>query len=139
VNLGGLAVAAHAGGGRVRRRSDRLGQWRRDGSQDRRLYDRGRRDRLLGTRSVRRGLGDDDGLLDDDRRLGDEGHRHGRRHRLRREQAEGVDVAFGIGGDPDAEVHVRRRRDRVRALAREADGRTLLDHAPPQDARRRQL
>jgi len=59
--------------------------------------------------------------------------------RPRGEQAERVDVAVGIGGDPDAEVDVRRRRDHVGALADVADDRAFRDEAAAQDARRAEL
>ena len=81
-------------------------------------HDRRRRRRPPGRRRPRRLGGDRRRLGGDRRRLGDDRRR--RRHGLRaarRQQAERVDVAVGVGGDAHAEVDVRRRRDRVGALA----------------------
>jgi len=119
------------------------------GADDRRRRQRhgrlGRRDGLgfrwsrIGDRGRRRGCRAGDGRarrrqLLDDRLRGCCGRR-----RPGGQQAERIDVAVGIGCDPDAEVDVRRLRDRIRALARDADGRSFLDHAAALDARRRQL
>ena len=57
----------------------------------------------------------------------------------RGKQAERVDVAVRIGGEPDAEVDVRRRRDGVDARADDADDRSFGDHAAARDARRAEL
>jgi hypothetical protein len=73
-------------------------------------------------------------------RLGNERRRRrGEWGRERGQQAERVEVAVGIGGDPDAEMDVRSGRDRIHALADDTDDRPLLDDAAAKHARRAEL
>jgi hypothetical protein len=78
-------------------------------------------------------------------RLGNErwwsrhGLRYGRLRHTCRQQAERIDVTVGIGGDPHSEMDVRRRCDRVGALAGDTDDGALRDDAAAQDARRGEL
>ncbi len=130
------------GGTRCRRLRVRSGSGRRLHRSQRRLGDgRGGWSSRSSRRSRRRGVGN---RLD--HRVGSN-RRHrlwawGRLNRVRRdgrEQAEGVDVSVGIGGEADAEVDVRRGRDRIGALTDHADDSALRDGAATQDARRCEL
>ncbi len=121
------------GWGRGGHRRGRLTLSRGLGGLDRSLRDR----RSLHCRScggrVGRGRCDRLRLVDERRRRWD-GLRGGRG-----EQAERVDIAVGIRGEPDAEVDMRSRRDRVGALADVADDSALRDEAAAHATRRTEL
>ena len=88
-----------------------------------------------GCRRGRRGRGGRCGQLLDDRL------RRGRRRRSRvgGQQAQRVDIALRLGGDPDSEMEVRSGRDPVGALAHGADDRALRHDRAAADAERAEL
>lgn len=130
--------SARGGGGRGHRGIDR--SWGRS-RRRRRGKREGRSGRLHdGSRRCERCLGREDGGARCGLRVRDEGRR--RRHALRptqRQHAERIDVTVRIGRDPDTEVDVRDRRDRVDAFANEAHDRSFGDDDTAHDARRAEL
>jgi len=130
------------GHGRPRRCSTRRSRNLLDGGDARRL------DRLRG--GGRLGLHRDGFGLDGRCRCGSGEGRIGRGDRRRfhrrrgdgdagREQPRRVEVAVRLGGQPDAEVDVRRRRDRVLAQADLADDGSFGDRAASSDGHHPEL
>jgi hypothetical protein len=147
------------GDGRQRTRSERPARGADDGRRGQRDGELGRRDRLglrwsrLGLRWSRLGLRWSRIWGRGCRRRRRAGDRRGRRGQLlddrfrgrcrRRwsggQQAERVDVALRFGGDPDAEVEMRRDGDRVGALAHGPDDGALRHDRAAGDAERAEL